>query len=162
MNLWLEDLTQLPVPIGRGTSSSRRTAMAEVDRLGSLVQRLSRSHSLTNSAINRITRYHERREHATVDCDSRRSMTAGDLPRSPRRSLDDNILRRPWLPIEQQDSWVAARPARITVSAANMQGPPSESIQQYVQNGNNSWVATQSGENCTPWGSSESCACRPL
>ena len=133
--------------------------MAEVDRLGSLVQRLSRSHSLMNSAINRTTRYHERREHATVDCDSRRSMTASDLPKSPRRSLDDNILRRPWLPIEQQDSRVTARPARITVSAANMQldpqGQPSESIPQYVQNGNNSWVATQSGENCTPWGSSE-------
>jgi len=54
---------------------------------------------------------------------------------------------------------LTARPARITVSAANMQhdpqGPTSESIQQYVQNGNNSWVATQSSENCTPWGSSE-------
>ena len=44
-----------------------------------------------------------------------------DLPRSLRRSMDDNILRRPWLSIEQQDSRVTAQSARITVSAANMQ-----------------------------------------
>ena len=74
---------------------------AELDRLGRVVQRLSQAHALMTSARNEPAYSTGRRE--SVSCDSMRpSLVADEGPK--RRSMDDGLMRRPWLPIEQQDS----------------------------------------------------------
>ena len=74
---------------------------AELDRLGRVVQQLVQAHTLMTSARNEPAYSTGRRE--SVSCDSMRpSLVADESPK--RRSMDDGLMLRPWLPIEQQDS----------------------------------------------------------